>query len=173
MVEKNKQFNTREKLVKEFHETFNHPVRQIPTLLDAARLEKRIDWMKEEIDELRVANAEKDMVEVLDALIDLQYFLSGTIVEFGLSQSFDAGFADVHISNMSKACFNEKQARETVESYKKQKIVTHAEHNKGVYIIKRSKDGKVLKNVHWSKPRLGTILKNTFGDLIDDNYVSK
>ena len=58
------------------------------------------------------------MVEIADALCDLQYVLSGAVLEFGLGEKFVELFNEVQRSNMSKACDTELQAQETVEHYK-------------------------------------------------------
>lgn len=41
-------------------------------------------------------------VERLDALIDLQYFLDGTLLAYGLAHAKEQAFIEVHKSNMSK-----------------------------------------------------------------------
>jgi predicted HAD superfamily Cof-like phosphohydrolase len=41
-------------------------------------------------------------VEIADALCDLQYVLSGAILEFGFGGKFKSLFEEVHRSNMSK-----------------------------------------------------------------------
>lgn len=84
-------------LVADFHEKFNHPIRYSPNRLDQDRLNKRIQWMEEEIKELRESS---DIYEQADALIDLIYFAIGTFVEMGIypQKLFDI----VHTSNMSK-----------------------------------------------------------------------
>ncbi len=51
----------------------------------------------------------------------MQYVLSGAVLEFGLGNKFVELFNEVQRSNMSKACDNEEQAKETVEFTKKKK----------------------------------------------------
>jgi len=62
----------------------------------------RVSLLEEEIGELREAVEAGDMVEVLDALCDIQYVLDGAFLEFGLHSVKDAAFAEVQASNMSK-----------------------------------------------------------------------
>ena len=52
--------------------------------------------------QLRSAVEAGDIVEVLDALCDIQYVLDGNFLEFGLHKLKHAAFSEVHASNMSK-----------------------------------------------------------------------
>src|SRR3982750_3678310 len=105
--------------VAEFHQTFKHPILQEPTIPDENRCRLRVALIAEELKELEVAILEKDIVEVADALCDIQYVLSGAILEFGLGEKFKALFEEVQRSNMSKACDSEDEAKATVEHYLK------------------------------------------------------
>ena len=58
--------------VKEFHETFGHPVKDTPAIPDGARQKLRIDLLREELNELERAMAAGDKTETLDALMDIQ-----------------------------------------------------------------------------------------------------
>jgi predicted HAD superfamily Cof-like phosphohydrolase len=72
-------------MVTEFHKAFNHPVGDEVHYMgdDKDRKSARVSWMQEELDEY----IEADMaVDKVDALVDLQYFLSGTLVEMGIDQ---------------------------------------------------------------------------------------
>jgi predicted HAD superfamily Cof-like phosphohydrolase len=106
-------------LVAEFHTTFQHPVLPEPVIPDENRCRLRVALLAEELKELEVAIANKDIVEVADALCDLQYVLSGAILEFGLGSRFKALFEEVQRSNMSKVCHSEEEAQNTVDHYKK------------------------------------------------------
>lgn len=88
-------------LVKSWHEHFGVPVLDKPDL-PADRVEMRLSILEEEVGELREAVERGDMVEVLDALCDIQYVLDGNFLEFGLHQLKEAAFSEVHASNMSK-----------------------------------------------------------------------
>ena len=48
----------------------------------------RVNLLREELKELEAAIADNDLVEVADALADLQYVLSGAVLEFGLGAKF-------------------------------------------------------------------------------------
>lgn len=62
----------------------------------------RLQLIQEELGELAKAMAESDKLETLDALVDLQYVLSGTILSLGYAPVFNVAFEEVHRSNMSK-----------------------------------------------------------------------
>ncbi len=87
--------------VKTWHENFSAPVLNEPALPEGRR-ELRLSLLEEEIKELREAVEAGDIVEVLDALCDIQYVLDGAFLEFGLHPVKDAAFAEVQASNMSK-----------------------------------------------------------------------
>ena len=74
--------------VAEFHDTFNLPVLDEPTIPSKKRCELRINLLEEELKELKVAIEENDIVEVIDAFCDIQYVLSGAILEFGFGEKF-------------------------------------------------------------------------------------
>jgi predicted HAD superfamily Cof-like phosphohydrolase len=88
-------------LVKAWHEQFRVPVQATPSL-PADRVGMRLDILEEEVRELREAVEAGDLVEVLDALCDIQYVLDGNFLEFGLHTHKENAFAEVHASNMSK-----------------------------------------------------------------------
>ena len=101
--------------VAEFHKTFQHPILDNPTIPDEKRCALRVSLIAEELKELEEAIKDKDIVEIADALCDIQYVLSGAVLEFGLGEKFKALFDEVQRSNMSKACDNEEEAKATVE----------------------------------------------------------
>lgn len=106
-------------LVAEFHTTFKHPILPAPAIPAENRCKLRVALLAEELKELEVAILEKDIVGIADAFCDLQYVLSGAILEFGLGDKFKALFDEVQRSNMSKACTSEAEAKATVEHYLK------------------------------------------------------
>lgn len=144
--------------VAEFHTTFNHPILDTPTIPGPSRTKLRVDLLQEELNELSEAIHNKDLVEIADALCDLQYVLSGAILEFGLAEKFPKLFNEVQRSNMSKACKNNEEAELTQERYKNQGITTTTETVGNVIIIKRYPDNKILKNINYSSAQLADIL---------------
>ena len=146
-------------LVAEFHRTFNHPIPSSPLIPAENRCKLRVALLAEELKELEVAILEKDVVGVADALADLQYVLSGAILEFGLGEKFAAVFEEVQRSNMSKACSTEEEARATVAFYKeKDGTVCHYEQKDGKWLVYRSSDNKTIKSINYSPADLDRIV---------------
>ena len=87
-------------LVGDFMQAFGQSVETQPTWPDFSTRELRVDLIQEEVDELIEAIANKDMVEIADALTDILYVVYGAGHTFGID--LDECFAEVHLSNMSK-----------------------------------------------------------------------
>jgi|TARA_Y100000033_G_scaffold14247_1_gene13311 predicted HAD superfamily Cof-like phosphohydrolase len=87
-------------LVGDFMETFGQKVETQPTWPDFSTRELRVDLIEEEVEELVEAIANKDMVEIADALTDILYVVYGAGHAFGID--LDECFTEVHASNMSK-----------------------------------------------------------------------
>ena len=117
--------------VKDFMNTFGQEVKKEPELpsLDIQTL--RVDLIKEELDELIEALADKDIVEVADALTDILYVTYGAGAAFGID--LDLCFREVQRSNMSKL----------------------GEDGKPMY----REDGKVMKGPNYSEPDLARVLE--------------
>lgn len=147
------------KMVEEFHKTFNAPVLETPKIPSKERCELRVNLLQEELNELKQAIEDNNLVEISDALADLQYVLSGAILEFGLKDKFDTLFNEVQRSNMSKACNTQQEAIETLLHYK-QKDGTEGRYEEvnGKYIVYRNSDNKVLKSVGYSPANLEDII---------------
>jgi len=145
--------------VSAFHDTFQLPVLNEPTIPDAARCQLRINLLQEELNELKEAIEQNDLVEVADALADLQYVLSGAVLEFGLGARFKALFDEVQRSNMSKVCKTKDEAEKTLEHYKKTKNTDgFIVERDGQYLVYREEDKKVLKSVNYSPADLVSIV---------------
>ncbi len=122
-------------MVKEFHEIFGHPVKDTPNVEIDKENNLRTDLIQEELDELKDALKNRDPIETLDALTDLQYVLDGAFLALGFYKFKNAAVAEVHRSNLSKL----------------------GEDGKPVY---RVIDGKVLKGPNYSPPDLKKVLTN-------------
>ena len=118
--------------VRIFHETYGCPIHDKPHIADAALNKLRLDFLKEEIQELTDALNAADHVGVLDALTDIQYFLDGTYLALGYAQWKDAAFAEVQRSNMTKLTKDGK--------------------------VLRSPEGKVMKSDQFQLPDLKKIM---------------
>jgi predicted HAD superfamily Cof-like phosphohydrolase len=118
----------------EFHETYGLPVESSPNISDQKTNDLRINLIAEELDELKEALKSGDVVETLDALIDLQYVLDGAFLSFGLHDVKEAAFAEVHRSNMSKLGEDGKP-------------------------IRRESDGKVMKGPNYFVPDMSQFIR--------------
>ena len=146
--------------VAEFHRTFNAPILDTPQIPSKERCELRVSLLQEELNELQQAIADNDIVEIADALCDLQYVLSGAVLEFGLGEKFVELFNEVQRSNMSKACSTQQEADETIEFYKEKGQDAYSEVSGDKINVHRTSDDKVLKNKYYSPADLKTILEN-------------
>jgi predicted HAD superfamily Cof-like phosphohydrolase len=147
--------------VAEFHRTFHLPVLENPQIPGPDRCALRVNLLQEELDEFKDAIAAGDITAVADALADIQYVLSGAILEFGLAPKFKALFEEVQRSNMSKVCEDMKTAEETIAYYQQrdgtQGFIEESLHG---FLVYRVTDKKVLKSVRYSPADLERILES-------------
>ncbi|MFC0182372.1 Phosphoribosyl-ATP pyrophosphohydrolase [Pseudarcicella hirudinis] len=145
--------------VAEFHRTFKAPILSSPQIPSEDRCKLRVSLIAEELKELQEAIDNKDLTEIADALCDIQYVLSGAVLEFGLGDKFVDLFNEVQRSNMSKACSTYDEAEATVQHYLS-KDGTEAEivQDGDKYLVYRISDNKVLKSVKYSPADLNSIL---------------
>ena len=118
------------KKVKTFMETFGQEVKIKPSFSTDKINCLRYDLIKEELDELKVAMENNDLLEVADALTDILYVTYGAGHAFGID--LDKCFEEVQNSNMSKLDNN----------------------GKPIY----SEAGKVMKGPNYFKPDLKKFL---------------
>lgn len=148
-------------LVAQFHKTFKHPIVETPAIPSEDRCKLRVALIAEELKELEQAIKDKDITEVADALCDIQYVLSGAILEFGLGEKFSALFEEVQRSNMSKACATEKEAVATVAHYlAKDGTECYFREEEGKWLVYRKADNKTIKSINYSPADLEKILQN-------------
>ena len=86
--------------VKTFMETFSQEVKTKPSFSTDKINSLRYDLIKEELEELKEAMKNKDLLEVADALTDILYVTYGAGHAFSID--LDKCFEEVQISNMSK-----------------------------------------------------------------------
>lgn len=145
--------------VAKFHSLFKLPVVAEPAIPSVDRIALRISLLEEELNELRTAIRDNDLVEVADAFADLQYVLSGAILEFGLGGKFKDIFDEVQRSNMSKTCKTLEEAELTQKYYRdKRGMESFIEKSGNEYLVYRKIDGKVLKSINYSPPDIEGIL---------------
>jgi predicted HAD superfamily Cof-like phosphohydrolase len=126
---------TPEQMLREFHAAAGLTLPEVPTLDIAAEFvsdKTRQDILNEEVRELEDAVAARDLTGIADALADIAYVVIGTAVTYGLP--FDAIFAEVHRSNMTKF-------------------------GPGGPELRRA-DGKIVKGPHYEPPRIAEILSD-------------
>lgn len=146
--------------VAQFHTTFQHPILEEPQIPSAERCQLRVALLTEELAELQQAINEKDLVEIADAFCDLQYVLSGAILEFGMQEKFHDLFKEVQRSNMSKACKTEEEAKQTQQYYfDKDGTESYYQEKDGLFLVYRKDDHKTLKSVNYSPAKLQEILE--------------
>ncbi len=112
--------------VKTFMETFGQEVKIKPSFSTDKINSLRYDLIKEELEELKEAMKNKDLLEVADALTDILYVTYGAGHAFGID--LDKCFDEVQNSNMSKL----------------------GEDGKPIY----NESGKVMKGTKYFKPNL-------------------
>ena len=117
--------------VKTFMQTFGQEVKIKPSFSSDKINSLRYDLIKEELEELKVAMENKDLLEVADALTDILYVTYGAGHALGID--LDKCFKEVQSSNMSKL----------------------GDDGKPIY----NESGKVMKGPKYFKPNLDKFLK--------------
>ena len=116
--------------VGEFMKTFGQEVKSKSSLSSDKINILRINLIEEELEELKQAINQKNLLEVADALTDILYVTYGAGHAFGIN--LDKCFEEVQNSNMSKL----------------------GDDGKPIY----SEKGKVLKGPNYFKPNLSNLL---------------
>ena len=86
--------------VKTFMNTYGQEIKERATFPENKIVQLRIDLIEEELNELKEAVKNNDIVEVADALTDILYVTYGAGHSFGVD--LDKCFDEVQRSNMSK-----------------------------------------------------------------------
>jgi len=91
------------KSVKKFHDKFEIPRKDKPDFLKPDEMRFRIDFLQEELNELRDATYDSDLELAFDSLIDLVWVALGTADMMGITEEiWDEGFNEVSRANLSK-----------------------------------------------------------------------
>ena len=119
------------------------------------------NFILEELEEYKHACETGNIVEVLDALCDITYVSLGNgAMLHGLKDKVWPAYQEVQASNLSKACSSEEEAQATVEARsKEQGEPCHYEKIGSHYIVYRTRDRKVMKNINYFRPDLTQFLK--------------
>lgn len=118
--------------VKNFMNTYLQEVKTKSAFPNDKIVKLRIDLIQEELDELKEAIKNNDLVEVADALTDILYVTYGAGHAFGIN--LDQCFEEVQRSNMSKLDLN----------------------GKPIF----NENGKVMKGPNYFQPNLKKFIKN-------------
>ena len=142
--------------VEEFNSLMNKPNNYEPTIPEKKEWEFVYNFVLEELEEYREACERGDIIEILDALCDIAYvsLRNGTMLH-GLKVKIWPAYQEVQASNLSKACKTEDEARKTGEKRsEEQGEPCHYEMVGDKYIVYRTRDRKVMKNINYFRPNL-------------------
>jgi predicted HAD superfamily Cof-like phosphohydrolase len=142
--------------VETFNATMNKPNNYTPVIPDKKEWEFVYNFILEELEEYKHACETGNIVEVLDALCDITYVSLGNgAMLHGLKDKIVPAYDEVQASNMSKACKTKEEAKTTVKKRsKEQGEKCHYEKVGEHYIVYRTRDRKVMKNINYFKPNL-------------------
>lgn len=142
--------------VEEFNAVMGKPNNYEPNIPERKEWEFVYNFILEELEEYRAACEEGNIVEVLDALCDITYVATGNgTMLHGLKDKIWPAYQEVQASNLSKACKTEEEAKATViQRSSEQGEECHYEKVGDYYVVYRTRDRKVMKNVNYFKPNL-------------------
>lgn len=115
-----------------------------------------INFIQEELDELREAVEQENIQEILDAILDITYVgLGNGALVFGLKDKIWEAYQEVQASNLSKICTTLGEAEETVKvRSEEQGEPCHYEEVGSNYVVYRTSDKKVMKSINYFRPDL-------------------
>ena len=147
--------------VEEFNALMGKPNNYNPTIPEEKEWMFVYNFILEELEEYKHACETGNIVEVLDALCDITYVSLGNgAMLHGLKDKVWPAYQEVQASNLSKACTSEEDAQATVETRsKEQGEPCHYEKVGSYYIVYRTRDKKVMKNIKYFRPDLTQFLK--------------
>jgi predicted HAD superfamily Cof-like phosphohydrolase len=148
--------------VEEFNTVMGKPNNYTPVIPDEKEWMFVYNFILEELEEYKHACETGNITEVLDALCDITYVSLGNgAMLHGLKDKVWPAYQEVQASNLSKACSSEEEAQETVRVRSaEQKEPCHYEKVGEYYIVYRSSDRKVMKNINYFRPDLSQFLTN-------------
>jgi hypothetical protein len=147
--------------VEEFNAIMGKPNNYNPVIPDEKEWMFVYNFILEELEEYKHACETGNIVEVLDALCDITYVSLGNgAMLHGLKDKVWDAYQEVQASNLSKACSSEEDAQETVRvRSEEQGEPCHYEQVGKYYIVYRTRDRKVMKNINYFRPDLSKFLK--------------
>lgn len=147
--------------VEEFNAVMGKPNNYTPVIPDEKEWMFVYNFILEELEEYKHACETGNIVEVLDALCDITYVSLGNgAMLHGLKDKVWPAYQEVQASNLSKACTSEEEAQETVRVRSaEQKEPCHYEQVGKYFIVYRTRDRKVMKNINYFRPDLTQFFK--------------
>jgi predicted HAD superfamily Cof-like phosphohydrolase len=147
--------------VEEFNAVMGKPNNYNPVIPAEKEWMFVYNFILEELEEYKHACETGNIVEVLDALCDITYVSLGNgAMLHGIKDKVWPAYQEVQASNLSKACISEEEAQETVRVRSaEQKEPCHYEQVGKYYIVYRTRDKKVMKNVNYFRPDLSKFFK--------------
>jgi len=118
-----------------------------------------LDLILEEVDELKEAYTNGDVIEQIDAIDDIMWVCHRYAMKLGFD--VDKAMEELHKSNMSKLCYSLEEVKETKIAYMtgvhpdKPGVVIDVEHKEvypDQYAIYNTASGKILKSINFKKP---------------------
>jgi len=146
--------------VEEFNAVMGKPNNYNPVIPAEKEWMFVYNFILEELEEYKHACETGNIVEVLDALCDITYVSLGNgAMLHGIKDKVWPAYQEVQASNLSKACISEEEAQETVRVRSaEQKEPCHYEQVGKYYIVYRTRDKKVMKNINYFRPNLSQFL---------------
>lgn len=147
--------------VEEFNAVMGKPNNYDPVIPDEKEWMFVYNFILEELEEYKHACETGNIVEVLDALCDITYVSLGNgAMLHGLKDKVWPAYQEVQASNLSKACTSEEEAQETVRVRSaEQEESCHYEQVGKYFIVYRTRDRKVMKNINYFRPDLTQFFK--------------
>lgn len=154
--------------VKEFYITFKQEEFLEEFGITPERMNKRLDWFKEETEELIEAKEKKDKVKILDAIIDMMYIIIGTLLEHNIGLVTTVDFVaenDIELTNCriyfaENFGYNPKLLKDAFDEVHRSNMSKLDENGDPIF----REDGKIVKSHLFIEPNLKSILEK-YGEL--------
>ena len=154
--------------VKEFYIAFEQEEYLKEYGITPERMNKRLDWFKEETEELIEAKEKKDKVQILDAIIDMIYIRIGTLLEYHKGNEIMIDFLaenDIELKNCINYFYNHfgynpKLLEDAFMEIHRSNLSKLDENGNPIF----REDCKVMKSELFVEPNLKSILEK-YGEL--------
>lgn len=148
--------------VKEFYEVFKQEEYLKEYGITPERMNKRLDWFKEETEELIEAIEKKDKVKILDAIVDMMYIRIGTLLEYHKGNEIVIDFVaenDIELKNCINYFYNHfgynpKLLGDAFDEVHRSNMSKLDENGNPIF----REDGKIMKSHLFIQPDLTGVL---------------